>query len=284
MFNKTSLRVALGASLVSLFAITAACHRDAPAVGGAAGNDAVMARLDKIEQRLEAIEKRPAGPAAAAPRPRLDPSVTYAVQVASDDVWVGPADAKVTIVEAHEFACPYCQMLAPVLEQVATKYPKDVRIVSQQYVVHPQIATLPALALCAAGKQGKGPEFSKALWASAWTVENERPKLDQAKLQRPALEALAKTIGLDLAKFGAELDGQACKDRLQKGQTALATLGVTGTPALFINGKPYQGPRTPEAIGARVDEEIKRADGMIASGVAPGEIYGAMIKDGKKQP
>ncbi len=59
-------------------------------------------KLDLIIQKLD---KMPAGGAGAAQRPQRpepDRSKTYAVSV-EGDAFVGPADAKVTLVEAYDY-------------------------------------------------------------------------------------------------------------------------------------------------------------------------------------
>jgi hypothetical protein len=67
--------------------------------------DAMLAKLDSIDKRLEALEKRPVGGnMTPPPRRGLNPNDVYAVAVDPDDAYRGPKAAKVTIVEAFEFA------------------------------------------------------------------------------------------------------------------------------------------------------------------------------------
>jgi hypothetical protein len=81
-------------------ALTAACQKD---------NSATNERLDKLLARLDEIEKKidKAGTgrgAAPGPQPgRPDPTAVYSVPVDGNPA-KGPATAKVTIVEAAEFA------------------------------------------------------------------------------------------------------------------------------------------------------------------------------------
>src|SRR5262245_30144568 len=94
----------------------------------------IAERLDNIEKRLTAIERRPAAnPAAlAAQQPRRpDPNVVYNIPVGKDDVIHGPTHAKVTIVEGFDFACPFCAQARPTVIEAAAKFPADVRVVSK---------------------------------------------------------------------------------------------------------------------------------------------------------
>jgi protein-disulfide isomerase len=245
--------------LTALVAVSA-CHRDdVSSAGSSAEGKGLAARVAKLEARLDAVEKRRPAGGVQAKGPRLDPGSVYAVAVAGDDTSHGPADAKVTIVEAYEFACPYCAQLAPIMSGVAQKHPSDLRIVSKQFVVHPQIATLPALALCAATAQGKGPAFIDALWKKAWpAAAGAQPHLDQAALARPGLEALAKELGLDAGRFGADLDGSTCKAKVEGNRHQLAALGVSGTPTIFINGVRYRGDSDRASLESALSEALGR--------------------------
>jgi protein-disulfide isomerase len=64
--------------------------------------DAVVARVDAVDKRVAKIEAL-IPPEALDPRPEPDPNAVYSVPIAGDPS-VGPEHAKVTIVEAFEFA------------------------------------------------------------------------------------------------------------------------------------------------------------------------------------
>lgn len=65
------------------------------------------AKIDKIDKKLDALLAQGGRPGAAAPqrpqRPEPDRSKTYAVPIANDP-FEGPADAKITIVKAIDYA------------------------------------------------------------------------------------------------------------------------------------------------------------------------------------
>lgn len=201
-------------------------------------------RLQKLETRVAALEQQRGAPT------RRPPAPMEAVNIPSDPLDVRRGKGKAVLVEAFDFACPYCAMSAKVLDELVQKHGADVTVVSKQFVVHPDTATLPALAACAANKQQKGPEFETALWQRAWKWDSGSPRFDGSQTQAPALDELAKSIGLDVVKFKADRDGQECKSYHERQQQQLAAAGVRGTPSLFVNGKPYQGPRTVDALHA----------------------------------
>src|SRR5690606_2182796 len=112
-------------------------------------------RLESIETKLDSGgAARGAAPPQQAQRPRPEPTTVYSVPVEGSP-YKGPEHAKVTIVKAFEFACPYCEKVRPTLNGLQEKYGKDIKIVYKHLIVHPQVATTPALAACAGHRQGK---------------------------------------------------------------------------------------------------------------------------------
>ncbi len=256
----------------SCILLTTACHRRSDDKLAE-----VSARLDKIEKRLDQVERRAGG---APRRPGPDPNTVYWVPIHDEDPVHGAAHAKVTIVEGFDFACPYCAASRPAVEEVLARHGNDVRVVSRQYVVHPDVATTPALGVCAARKQGKQLEFEQAVWDAAWKVDNGKPTaFDKEKLAQASLESIAKDLGLDVERFKADLAAPDCKASLERDARELTAVGTNGTPAFYINGRPYQGARTAEAFEAAIAEEIKKAD---ASGVGTEEYYPSLMKNAKK--
>jgi protein-disulfide isomerase len=212
--------------LVSMCILLIACHDDP--------------RIAALEKRVEALEKQ--RPAARPAQP--DPNLVQNIPLHDDDVTRGTG--KTVIVEAFDFACPYCAMSAPALKQLADKHPDQVKIVSKQFVVHPETATLPALGACAAQKQSKGPAFEHEVWTRAWT--NNR--FDVSQVSASALDDIAKDLKLDVPRFRKDRDGSECKAQLDRDAREMASIGVRGTPAFYVNGKVFTGPRTLEGFEA----------------------------------
>ncbi len=201
-------------------------------------------RLTALEKRVEALEKRPAG------RPTPPPPDTNTVQnipLHSEDIVRG--NGKAVIVEAFDFACPYCAMTTTAVDQLLEKHANDVKVVSKHFVVHAETATLPALAVCAAQAQGKGAQYEHALWEKGWGVGGAaQPHFDVAKMKADALDDFAKSLKLDVAKFQKDRDGETCKQQLARDQSEMSNVGVRGTPTFFVNGRLYAGPRTVEGF------------------------------------
>jgi protein-disulfide isomerase len=221
------------------------------------------------------------GAGAAQQRPQRaepDRAKTYAVPVDGDG-FDGPADAKVTIVKAYDYACPYCEKVRDTMDDLRKKYGNDLRIVYKQMVVHPKNATAPALAFCAANKQGKGREMDHLIWEKGFKVRqldssDVAPAADPSGQPAPAGQSqkcwdtaagcpfvvgYAQELGLNIDKFKADMKTD-CQALIQKDQRELQALGVGATPSFFINGRFLSGAMPIENFSALIDEELKKAN------------------------
>ena len=161
----------------------------------------------------------------------------------------GPADAPVTIVEFSDFQCPFCKQVVPTLAQITQKYGDQVRLVFRQFPlssIHPFAEKAAEAALCA-NEQGKFWEMHDAMFG------------DQSKLEVSALKVTAGNLGVDKAKFDECLDSGRFAQRIKDDETAGSLVGVSGTPAIFINGRSFSGAQPYDALASAIDEEIARA-------------------------
>jgi protein-disulfide isomerase len=169
------------------------------------------------------------------------------------------------------------------MQKLAEAYPNDVRLVFKHLVVHPQIARTPALASCAAQKQGRFWEMEHAIWESAWGPP-EAARLNRDNLGEDNMMKLAQSLSLDIDRFKADMNGNACRDEVDGTSRLLGPIGADGTPTFYINGHIIQGALPFEQLKARVEEELKKADDAIKSGqIKPQDFYQKMVVErGKK--
>jgi protein-disulfide isomerase len=257
--------IAAAAAAAALGALSIpACTRD---------DSPVAERLTAVEKRLAALETRQARGGAARterrPAPRgPDPSAIHPVDIEGVP-FVGAAHAPVTVVEAFEFACPACRMVTPSVEALLADYQGEVKVVFKNLVVHPQVATAPAQAACAANKQGK----FKAMYDGIWTqgYEPYRASRDPSKLAAPSMEALAAEIGLDMSQYAR--DFAACAESVAKDGSDFRKIGVDATPGFFINGRYLRGAQPLPRLKAVIDEELAKARERLEKGEATLESY-----------
>ena len=160
---------------------------------------------------------------------------------------MGPADARITLVEFSDFQCPYCSKAVAQINATLKAYPNDLRLIFKQYPLdsHPA-AAISAAASLAAHQQGKFWPMHDVLFAN------------RSKLSRQSILAWAKDIGLDMKRFTADLDSDATRKAVLRDQADGDKAGVEGTPTVFLNGQRYNGDLAPEAIKPVIESELKR--------------------------
>jgi protein-disulfide isomerase len=167
------------------------------------------------------------------------------VTVAATGPSRGPSDAKVTIVEFSDFECPFCGRATPTVEEVLKKYDGKVRFVFREFPLpmHKSAKKAAEAALCANQQDKFWPMYDKMF-------------ANQEKLEPTDLKGYAKDLGLDQAKFDACLDGGKMESAVQADIEAGKALGVDGTPAFFINGRPYSGAQPLDKFVDVIDSEL----------------------------
>jgi len=159
----------------------------------------------------------------------------------------GPADARITLVEFSDFECPYCSKAASKVEAILRIYPKDARLVYKQYplAAHPH-AKMAAEASLAAQAQDKFWPMHDKLFANS------------RRLSPETITAAAHEIGLDMARFQADMKSAQVSQILQKDMADGEKAEVQGTPTIFINGKRYNGPLEMVVLKPILDAELKK--------------------------
>jgi protein-disulfide isomerase len=137
----------------------------------------------------------------------------------------GDANARATLVEFTDFECPACAAMQPVLEEVLKSYGNRVRFVVRNYpLTRHAHARKAAEAAEAARAQGKFFEYTALLFQR------------QKALDIPSLKQYATELGLDRARFDAELDGSKYAPLVRHDMDEGQTYGVEATPTIFVNG------------------------------------------------
>ena len=172
----------------------------------------------------------------------------YTVVSADHEPVRGPASAPVEIVEFSDFQCPYCGRVNPTLDRLRQTFGDDIKIVFRDFPltsIHPQAFQAAEAAECAR-EQGKFWEFHDRLFAN------------QRALALDDLKRHAGDLGLDMAAFGACVEGGQAKARVDADLEAGQALGISSTPAIFINGRHVAGAQPYEVFEGIIKDEIAR--------------------------
>ncbi|HUQ42700.1 MAG TPA: thioredoxin domain-containing protein [Candidatus Limnocylindrales bacterium] len=235
------------------------------------GDSTELSLLAQQIAELSAKVAELADKVAKAPPPRRpsrapDPALTYSVPLGASPV-VGSPKAKVTIVMAFEFACPYCRKAWDTVDALQKKYGKDLRVAYKQFIIHPTRATAPAYAACAAAKQGKWRKLADLMWQKAFEAQNFDPQ---------NVESIAKEAGLDMTRYATDTAG-ACVQEIGDDQALLKKLAINATPSFFINGRFIAGALAQEKFEALIDEELAKATEAQKKGTKPERYYEDVI-------
>jgi len=150
-----------------------------------------------------------------------------AVPVGASDHTLGPEHAPVVVVEYGDFQCPLCKQAAPAVRMLLGRFANRVQIAFRHFPLeepHPQ-ALLAAEAAESAGEQGKFWEMHDLLFAN------------QEHLGAKHLHSYAERLGLDMARFTAEMDDHVYLQRVREHQEGGRRSHVRGTPGFFVNGR-----------------------------------------------
>ena len=145
---------------------------------------------------------------------------------------VGPANAAVTLEEFGDFECPPCGLLHPGLKTIEREFGSRVRIIFREFPLVPTHAHALAAARAAeaAGLQGKFWEMHDMLYETQKTWH-------EAFDVRPIFEGYATKIGLDLERFRRDSTSDAVEQRIFQDGKRAHSLGVKGTPTVYLNGR-----------------------------------------------
>ena len=141
--------------------------------------------------------------------------------------FVGPENAKVTVVEFFDYSCGYCHRLFPELKSVVEANP-DVKFVFKPLTFLGDVSVVAAKASLAAAKQGKFAQMHNALFSV-----NER-------LTKEKIREIAEEQGLDMAKYDVDVESEEISKTLQKTSELANKIQVNGVPVLFINSTMLQ--------------------------------------------
>lgn len=100
---------------------------------------------------------------------------------------------------------------------------------------------------------------------------------DRGALDDAGLVESARSIGLDMPAFESARAGASTATALERALALATSLGVTGTPTFFVNGRRLLGARTYDTFRALIDEERSRALEIVARGVAREQVYGKLM-------
>jgi protein-disulfide isomerase len=165
---------------------------------------------------------------------------------------LGSASAPVTIVEYADYQCPYCATWAKTVEpQIQQAYIDTGKVKLEWHDMAWMGAESKDAANAArcAGDQGK-------FWAYHDLLYRSQAGQNSGAFSKDRLKAMGQQLGLQASTFDACVDSDKYGAAVQADFAQATKLGITGTPAFFINGQPIEGAQPYSAFQSAIDAAL----------------------------
>lgn len=164
----------------------------------------------------------------------------------------GNKKAKVTIVEFSDFQCPFCSRAHDTLAAVTKEYGDKVRVVYKNFPLnfHNWAESAAIAGECVFDQS------EEDFWKVYDHLFAKQKEIKAENLKDQVLAAIQGSK-VDVTKFNDCYDGKKTKDRVDKDMEDGQAVGVSGTPAFFINGRMLSGAQPAEKFKSLIDEALK---------------------------
>lgn len=140
----------------------------------------------------------------------------------------GNPSGNVSLVEFHDYNCPYCRQMMPIMTKAEEDDPQ-LRVVYKEFPILGPNSTFAAKAALAAHKQAKYVAFHRALYEVRGAVEPNK------------IMDVAAKLGLDVARLKADMEDPAIEAAIDKNLALAQTLRINGTPGFVIGDQILRG-------------------------------------------
>lgn len=156
------------------------------------------------------------------------------VEIDESRAIVGPANAKVTIVEWADFNCGHCSHAAETVEKIVEEYKDNVRVLYKHLPILAKESKTAAEYMEAIAMQDKAKalKFHGELFAHQSDLRSGGEEY---------LKKLAKSVGADVAKIQKDRKSDTVKKRIDSDVAEAQKFEFSGTPGFMINGASIHG-------------------------------------------
>ena len=156
----------------------------------------------------------------------------------------GQPSAPITIVEFADFQCSNCKRAVSIFDDLLKKYPQDIKLVFMNLPIKSSKASRQIAhgGVCAQN-QGKFWAYHDAAYES------------QSVLSSPSAEKLAKQIGVSMEQFEQCMQDRGTRIKVQAAIDEARRLGVTDTPTIFVDGRPFPSNHLLKDLGAYIEKK-----------------------------
>jgi len=161
---------------------------------------------------------------------------------------IGPADARVVVVEFFDPGCETCRVFAPHVKDLLASHAGKIRLVLRYAPFHQGADTMVKI-LEAARRQGK-------FWETLQVMFDTQPYWASHHQPQPEkIWQFLPSAGLDLEEIRSDMNDPRIMEIIHQDMADATVLGVHRTPEFFVNGKPLPSFGFPQ-LKALVDAEV----------------------------
>ncbi len=175
----------------------------------------------------------------------------------------GNPNAKVVVVNYDDFQCPYCSSMHKTLfPQMLKEYGDRIGFIYKDFPlaeIHPWAIHAAVNANCLAAQNADAYwDFADSIHANRDTVNSEKGRDNQTAALDKMTLAGAEKFKLDSGKLQACIKAQN-EDAVRASMKEGESLGVSGTPTMFVNGQMVDGARSVAEIRSLFDNALQQA-------------------------
>lgn len=166
---------------------------------------------------------------------------------------IGPATARVNIVEFFDPACEACAAFHPTVKSILAEHGAKVRL-SIRYAPFHRGSEYVVRALEAARMQDRFPQALDAV------IAEQRSWASHSRPTPELVWTYLKGVGVDVDRARKDANDERITALIAQDKADIKTLDVRQTPTFFVNGKPLKD-FGPEQLRALVRAEVERMYG-----------------------
>lgn len=167
-----------------------------------------------------------------------------------------PLATFVAIEEFGDFQCPPCRMLSEPLNEIVRDFGDKVRLTFRHFPLDKHLNARRA------SQAAEAARLQQHFWEMHHLLYQEQELWSKASTPDGLFVGYALKLGLDPAKFRQDMDSAEVNERISGDEARAATLGVSMTPTVFVNGKSLNLARGPASVRDAVEAEMAKAPGQ----------------------
>lgn len=171
--------------------------------------------------------------------------------------FVGPENAPIKLVEFSDFQCPHCAHNFETLATTLSPFKDKVQLIYKNFPLDPA---------CNSGGSHRNACFAaraarcvfKLKDLSAFKVMQKYLFTNRESFTIDSVKNKAKDLGLSESDFKNCVDSPETTAEIKEEIDLAKSIGVTGTPALFLNGRFVKAGTNSSALKALIQSELKK--------------------------